>query len=205
MTNRFQCPRRDKPSLRDDRWEKGHGLVHQKNELSCSHCGSLHPDTFMELTRDGWILTPTDKNYKVYAEQPLSDEEKERRRLAWRKGWRPVAFSACQNSIPKPTPEDVEAELARMWVSVGQPLVWGIGGELQYKFYFQHLSVAQRREFVTLYNNDALTIGYPGYFYTLPFFCTEASPYHDDDTVRDCDVAQLSAPLDAPPGSGLSR
>ena len=32
----------------------------------CSYCGSIHPDVFMELCRQGVEITPTDKNYKVY-------------------------------------------------------------------------------------------------------------------------------------------
>ncbi len=34
---------------------------------SCSYCGSLHPDVFMErLERGDVVLHPTDKDYKVY-------------------------------------------------------------------------------------------------------------------------------------------
>lgn len=33
---------------------------------TCSWCGSLHPDLFMERVRAGDQLGPTDKNYKVY-------------------------------------------------------------------------------------------------------------------------------------------
>jgi hypothetical protein len=38
------------------------------------------------------------------------------------------------------------------------------------KFYFQHLSEAQKREFVALLNSKSLKIGFPGHFYTLPYF-----------------------------------
>lgn len=44
-----------------DRWA---GPV---NGRTCSFCGSLHPDDFMRLAKDGTPLDPTDKNYKVYA------------------------------------------------------------------------------------------------------------------------------------------
>ena len=33
---------------------------------TCSYCGSLHPDVFMDLCKQGVELTPTDKDYKVY-------------------------------------------------------------------------------------------------------------------------------------------
>jgi hypothetical protein len=40
------------------------------------------------------------------------------------------------------------------------------------KFYFQHLSEDQMKEFVALLNEGKVTIGYPHYFYTRPFFIT---------------------------------
>ena len=43
-------------------------------------------------------------------------------------------------------------------------------GEHAGKFYFQHLSAEQRREFVALLNAKAFPVGYPGHFYVLPFF-----------------------------------
>lgn len=38
------------------------------------------------------------------------------------------------------------------------------------KFYYEELSLAQRREFVDIYNDKQMNVGYPGYFYNLPFF-----------------------------------
>lgn len=38
------------------------------------------------------------------------------------------------------------------------------------KFYFQHLSQEQQKEFVDMLNEKRLKIGYPGHFYVLPFF-----------------------------------
>jgi hypothetical protein len=48
------------------------------------------------------------------------------------------------------------------------------------KFYFQHLSEDQRNEFITAYNDHIITIGYPGYFYVLPFFCRSLKVEHDE-------------------------
>lgn len=42
------------------------------------------------------------------------------------------------------------------------------------KFYFQHLSPEQRAEFVELLNAKKLSIGYPGHFYSPPFFVRPA-------------------------------
>lgn len=56
------------------------------------------------------------------------------------------------------------------------------------KFYFQHLSVEQRREFIDMLNvknghadlapegTPAMRIGYPGHLYTEPFFVTRRPP-----------------------------
>ncbi|MDN5920793.1 MAG: hypothetical protein L0I76_37780 [Pseudonocardia sp.] len=41
-----------------------HGLGTQG--LGCSYCGSLPPDEFMEATRSGVLIEPTDKDYKAY-------------------------------------------------------------------------------------------------------------------------------------------
>lgn len=45
------------------------------------------------------------------------------------------------------------------------------------KFYFQHLSDDQRREFIALLNERPrrVAIGYPGHFYRLPYFIVVAS------------------------------
>lgn len=40
------------------------------------------------------------------------------------------------------------------------------------KFYFQHLSDQQKYDFVDLLNLKLIKIGYPGYFYRLPYFAT---------------------------------
>lgn len=44
------------------------------------------------------------------------------------------------------------------------------GDTVAIKFYFQHLSVEQRKRFVDLMNTKTLKIGAPGYFYSKPFF-----------------------------------
>ena len=81
----------------------------------CDFCGSMNPDEFMRLVREGFQVGPTDKSYKVYVQSPD-----------------------------------------------------GTGREG--KFYFQHLTIDQRVEFVELLNNREINIGYPGHFYTRPFF-----------------------------------
>lgn len=46
--------------------------------------------------------------------------------------------------------------------------------KMESKFYFQHLSAEQQREFIQLLNDRVVKIGYPGYFPNLPFFIGRA-------------------------------
>ena len=43
------------------------------------------------------------------------------------------------------------------------------------KFYFYHLNEAEQRRFVEMMNEGRPTMGYPGHFYVLPFFCKQAA------------------------------
>lgn len=112
-TGHFTCPRRSEVfqdrTPNQDRWQRMTGA---RDLHSCSYCGSLAPDEFMQAVRDGCEIGPTDKSYKAYVE--------------------------------------------------------GLGTFA--KFYYQHLSVEQRIEFIDLYNDRTMNIGYPGHFYQLPFF-----------------------------------
>lgn len=47
-------------------------------------------------------------------------------------------------------------------------------GEMEGKFYFQHLSDDQKKEFIDLLNDKKVNLGYPGYFYNLPYFASVA-------------------------------
>lgn len=116
--NRTTCPRRIEAF---GVWEFKEGMDSYESG-SCSYCGSMEPNDFMQAVRDGCLLEPTDKNYKVYVEVP--DRK----------------FT---------------------------------------KFYFQHLSEDQKREFVDLYNRGHVRMwGMDhdgnthdrGRFYVFPFF-----------------------------------
>lgn len=147
MSNAQTCPRRmldwgaweRKENL--DAWRTGGGLVgRQEHELSCSFCGSLHPDVFMDWVRQGGQISPTDKNYKAYIKYPGKD---------------PREGETSEYELNMPSGRTVQGTS-----------VYGI----EAKFYYQHLSPEQRQEFVELYNNHTMQIGYPGNFYVLPFF-----------------------------------
>lgn len=48
-------------------WASEAGLDYWTERNTCSFCGSMHPDDFMEQVRAGAPITPTDKPYKAYA------------------------------------------------------------------------------------------------------------------------------------------
>lgn len=121
---------------------------------SCSFCGSLHPDRFMELLREGWIVGPTDKSYKAYLGKPLTGDEREQGRAEWVDHMSPLGS------------EDRVA-LAEMW---DREHAFPQCGQ-EAKFYYQHLSEAQQQEFIELHNGKSMRVGYPGHFYVLPYFC----------------------------------
>jgi len=47
-------------------WEHEEGLDPWEEDGTCSFCGSIEPEKFLNMVRAGEIVTPTDKNYKAY-------------------------------------------------------------------------------------------------------------------------------------------
>ncbi len=60
------CPRSDEMFQRDDGGESEWRYWGDDDVLTCSYCGSLHPDAFMEEVRAGTPVGATDKSYKAY-------------------------------------------------------------------------------------------------------------------------------------------
>jgi len=146
------CPRRmsdlgpwkREPNL--DTWSTGHGLVGiQGEQLSCSLCGSLNPDLFMQWLRDGGQIGTTSKSYKAYIDCPYPNER----------------YGAT-------TEEQVAVEGGGSYRSIS---VYGRTAKL----YFQHLDEAQQLEFVELYNSGRITFSGGFSFETLPFFMRSAA------------------------------
>lgn len=155
-------------------------------QLCCTFCGSLHPDVFMQAVRDGVLIGPTDKNYKAYIDLPnrsrgkptiytsaytdkdLSGEEYIKLRW-WNFLFLPLR-RVEKKSIFRKYVEHIlfGDQLYTRWVKI-EPA----HGTVHHKFYYQHLSRMQRSEFVALLNEKKINIGYPGHFYSLPFFITE--------------------------------
>lgn len=151
MTEKQRCPRRYDDAAVKDTWRDHVGLAGQKR--GCSYCGSMHPDDFMQAIRDGHQVGPTDKSYKAYLSKALTPDE-----LAAHRD-NEIARWALDVDLIKAT-EIVDKHLAET-PAHGQSLG---------KFYFQHLSEDQMREFIDILNAGRMNIGYPGHFYSPPFF-----------------------------------
>lgn len=178
MTDTFFCPRSYengggpnspfKPPMNGEAtWKPRDG------HLTCSYCGSLHPDEFMKAAEAGVEIGPTDKSYKAYLDVPDP-------------GVGAPAIYASAN-FPQEgegwtqiTPEN-RAELPLdQWQLDNWPDGHWVKVEprratTHAKFYFQHLSEAQRTRFVELINSKVMKVGMPGHFYVLPFFCKRVS------------------------------
>lgn len=177
MQEPFVCPHRAEAPYRlagdagVDLWESGHGLAGQDGVgSSCSYCGSLNPDRFMELVQQGWWVDPTDKSYKAYLAEPLTDDQVTARRDQWMSSAfvERVRLAACDDHA-----ENVNAVVEKEWQQM--PAAAGHGETLA-KFYYQHLGGDQQQRFVDLINAKAMKIGPPGYFYALPFFVQLPAP-----------------------------
>lgn len=155
-----------------DSWTTGHGVTGQDAiGLSCSFCGSLNPDRFMELVRQGWIVGPTDKSYKAYLDRPATDEEKRASKERWLASNIGQALKRAADAEGK-TPEQAAEELDRAY-QVENPTVDCAGTVA--KFYYQHLSAEQQDEFIALHNERRMNVGYPGRLYVPPFFAAPSS------------------------------
>lgn len=175
MATKQTCPRRMSGEEGLDEWRTGHaggGIIGQENiGPSCSFCGSLHPDRFMELVQEGWVVGPTDKSYKAYLSHPVTEDEVAAQKRRWLDGEVGRGVRAALERDGK-TPEEIATELEHTW-EIGPGMTVGSSGQ-EAKFYYQHLSEAQRAEFIEFYNAKRMKVGYPGHFYRLPFFCGQA-------------------------------
>jgi hypothetical protein len=164
-TTEFICPRRTQAfqqELPPNTWTSlaslGDGIG-----PSCSGCGSLHPDVFMEHVRNGWIIEPTDKGYKAYLDKPYTAEELERIKTS-DAIWKATRQLKLDEGA---TADEATAAADEHWNKYEAP---ERKGRTVAKFYYQHLSAEQRAEFIELHNADAMKLAYPGYFYVRPFF-----------------------------------
>lgn len=116
-----------------------------RDDGTCSYCGSLDPDMLMARLEVGDVeVGPTDKSYKIYVKNEGGHAFK-------------MSFRSCPKDATCQAPTD-----CTHWVTEDRVTT---------KFYFQHLSDAQKNRFIELYNDKKMKIGYPGHFYVRPFFC----------------------------------
>lgn len=147
MMTEIVCPRRVESGMANSFPEPD---IYREEDDKCSYCGSLNPDTFMKRLEAGDIeLGPTDKNYKAYVENKGGQSFKQHYRDCYT-GKEDPGYKSCTG------PDD-----CTHWITREQE---------HGKFYFQHLSVEQRKRFVELLNEKKLHIGMPGHFYTRLFF-----------------------------------
>jgi hypothetical protein len=116
----------------------------REDDNSCSYCGSLNNDYFMERLEKGDVeVGPTDKSYKVYVRNSGGEPFKQ-------------SYRNCPPNSDCKGPEDCSH--------------WVTRDVEETKFYFQHLTPLQMQRFVEMINAGMIAMGYPGHFYTLPFF-----------------------------------
>lgn len=145
LAGEHYCPRRGENPMGEMLAEEFRGPDHWHLDNSCTYCGSLNPDEFMQRLEAGDIeLDPTSKTYKVYVRNRGGQELQQYYRDC-------PAGSGCTG------PSDCTH--------------WATRPIGQVKFYFQHLSRDQRRRFVEMLNANMLHISEPGYFQPVPFFC----------------------------------
>lgn len=139
----------------------------REKDGTCSYCGSLSPAQLFEAIELGYELGPTDKDYKVYVTRPDPNAGKARiDSVANFEKVEPGWLMVTAENLKDLPPTDGWSDLVGRWVHIGST-----SAMRQDKFYFQHLSVDERKRFVELLNAKKLNIGYPGRFYVLPFFC----------------------------------
>jgi len=57
-----------------DRWRSGTSFAKYANDptfRNCSFCGSIDPEQFLDFVAQGWVVVPTDKDYKAYLGRPV--------------------------------------------------------------------------------------------------------------------------------------
>jgi hypothetical protein len=169
------CPRRAEAP---GRWRGDDGVDRREDRgslvggigPSCSYCGSLSPEKFMELVEQGWWVDPTDKSYKAYLAEPLTDAEV----AAARDRWMATDFVArVRSAACADHAGNVDAVVEHEWQQM--PAAQG-HGQVRAKFYYQHLSSEQMDRFIEIVNAKQMKIGTPGYFYVLPYFCSPSRP-----------------------------
>ncbi len=136
------------PSRLADGRATGANDDHWVDGLTCSYCGSVSPAAFFAAVESGAEVLPTDKSYKAYID--VADPN--------------VGKPRAHTISTFPSPGSVEE-------APGRHVHYGpTPANRHAKFYFEHLSIDERRRFVDMVNQGKMKIGHPGRFYRPPFF-----------------------------------
>lgn len=163
----MECPREREIGIRS-RHE-----THWRADGTCSYCGSISPERLFAAIESDCMVTPTDKNYKIYIDVPHPDAGK------------PCILSSANfeqkgEGWVQITPENRSTlpldEYQRKNYPDGHWVQLQPRGPLdRVKFYFQHLSEEEMQRFIDLYNARKIKLDHPGHFYVKPFFMTVAT------------------------------
>lgn len=156
------CGRRKENFIHGDKEDEDY----YRPDGTCSYCGSLSGDSLMAMLEAGEAeLGPTDKSYKVYVNH--DNINKGKLKIVGSAnfdgdhgdGWVKVTEGM---KLPTDRPQDYKVG---SWV-----LIEPDGDVKHSKFYFQHFTKEQMIRFIELLNEKKLKIGYPGHFYSKPYF-----------------------------------
>lgn len=136
---------------------------------NCSYCGSISPETFFDAIEQGCELGPTDKSYKVYVD--LIEENPDEMKVVSAITHDPTSGGFGGSDW---VPADPEVLRRSGWGGGNSTYKWMLlrpkGPTRNAKFYFEHLDRDGQDRFMDLLNGGLINIGYPGYFYSRPFF-----------------------------------
>lgn len=168
--NELWCPRRQEGGPAwpgPDTWRDETSLANADPAATptCSFCGSLAPERFLELTARGWIVDAV-KNYKAYLGRPATAEELDEKRAAWMRGSLACAIREVELAGGK-SEQEIEELLGVRWDRTWRQHVESVPSA---KFYFQHLSTEQRVTFIELCNSRRMRLAGGG-FAVVPYFC----------------------------------
>jgi hypothetical protein len=145
-----------------DEYRPDHGIIGQVR--GCTFCGSMEPGDFLEAVKDGAEIGPTDKSYKLYVQQPNPDPD----RLHPMSGSHSASPHSTLTELRWEDMTEEQAAEARRVFGGGDDgphyewIGFGTRPHIDSKFYTQHLSPEQGREFYELWQTGRVRWGYPG-------------------------------------------
>jgi hypothetical protein len=122
----------------------------------------MPPDDFMVMVREGGVVGPTDKSYKLYIGKALTEDEKVARKQRWLETDAMARAIRDLGAQDGKTQEQIDADLEKMWAENND---LHLQSSSEGKFYTVHLSPEQGWEFYSLWQDKKVVWGYPGYPY----------------------------------------